>query len=60
MAKLTFSGFEEASNAQLKPIRQLELFKEKTKLEADTNMNADDKKAKLADIERKLADVSKS
>lgn len=60
LAKLTFSGFQESSNAQLKPIRQLELFKEKTKLEADANMKADEKKAKLDDIARKLADVAKS
>jgi phosphonate transport system substrate-binding protein len=58
--KLGLGGFQESSNAQLKPVRQLELFKEKVKLEADANMRADEKKAKLDDISRKLADVSKS
>lgn len=58
--KLTFGSFQESSNAQLKPIRQLELFKEKTKLEADASMKAEEKKAKLDDIARKLSDISKS
>jgi phosphonate transport system substrate-binding protein len=58
--KLTLSGFRESSNAQLKPIRQLELFKEKTKLEADANIQPDEKKAKLEDITRKLNEIAKS
>lgn len=60
LAKLTISGFQESSNAQLKPIRQLEMFKDKIKLEADTNMQADEKKAKLDDLNRKLNDIAKS
>ncbi len=60
LAKLTLSGFQESSNAQLKPVRQLELFKEKTRLEADTGMQADEKKAKLDDVARKLNDIAKS
>ena len=60
LAKLTLGSFQESSNAQLKPIRQLELFKEKGRLEADTGMQGDEKKAKLDDISRKLADVAKS
>ena len=58
--KLTLSGFQDSSNAQLKPIRQLELFKEKVKIEADVALNADEKKAKLDDINRKLSDIAKS
>ena len=60
LAKLALGSFKDSSNAQLKPVRQLELFKEKTKLEADANMAPDEKKAKLDDIGRKLADVIKS
>lgn len=60
LKKLTFGSFQESSNAQLKPVRQLELFKEKTKLEADAGMKAEEKKAKLDDIARKLAEISKS
>lgn len=58
--KLTLGGFQESSNAQLKPIRQLELFKDKIKLEADVNMAADDKKSRLDEINRKLTDIAKS
>lgn len=60
LAKLTLGGFQESTNAQLKPIRQLDLFKEKMKLEADANMKAEEKKAKLDDIGRKLSDMAKS
>ncbi|KRB93138.1 phosphonate ABC transporter substrate-binding protein [Noviherbaspirillum sp. Root189] len=60
MLKLNFSSFQESSNAQLLPIRQLELFKEKIKIEADAGMNPDTKKAKLDDIARKLSDIAKS
>src|SRR5262249_50233247 len=50
-------GFKESSNAQLVPIRQLELFREKSKLEADANMAPAEKQAKLAEINRKLAEL---
>lgn len=60
LAKLQLGGFKDSTNAQLKPIRQLELFKEKTKLEADANIKPDEKKAKLDDINRKLSDIAKS
>jgi len=46
--------FYDSSNAQLYPIRELELFKEKIKVEGDANMAAEQKQAKLADIEKKL------
>jgi phosphonate transport system substrate-binding protein len=58
--KLTLGGFQESSNAQLKPVRQLELFKEKVKLEADANMQADEKKARLDEVSRKLTDIARS
>lgn len=53
------AGFKPSSNAQLVPIRQLELFKERNRLEADTAMGASDKQAKLAEIDRKLAEIGK-
>lgn len=59
LAKLTFGHFKESSNDQLKPIRQLELYKEKIKLEADSSMNPEEKKAKLDELTRKLADLAK-
>lgn len=60
LKKLTFGGFAESTDAQLNPIRQLELFKEKMKLEANADMNPDEKKAKLDDINRKMSDIAKS
>jgi len=60
LEKLQFSGFNESSDAQLNPIRQLELFKEKSKIEADANLNVDEKKAKLDDINRKLNELAKA
>jgi phosphonate transport system substrate-binding protein len=52
-------GFKASSNAQLLPIRQLELFKDRKKFEGDANMSEADKKAKLAEIDAKLADLAK-
>lgn len=50
-----YGGFRASSDAQLLPIRQLELFKQRTQLEADTSVGAAKKKAQLADIDSKLA-----
>lgn len=58
--KLTLSGFRDSSNAQLMPTRQLELFKEKSRLEADAGMNAQDKTTKLDAINKKLADLQRA
>lgn len=52
-------GFKASTDAQLLPIRQLELFKDRTKFENDTNMSDADKKAKLAEIDLKLADLAR-
>ncbi|MFI5444185.1 phosphonate ABC transporter substrate-binding protein [Polaromonas sp. UC242_47] len=51
------SGFKASTNAQLIPIRQLELFKERNKFEADAGMAAADKQVKLAEIDKKLAEL---
>lgn len=51
-------GFKPSSNAQLIPIRQLELFKDKSKLSADANVPDAEKKAKIAEIDRKLAELN--
>ena len=55
LLKLTTSSFKASDDSQLIPIRQLELFKDKTKIENDTAMSAADKAAKLEEINRKLA-----
>ncbi len=51
--------FIASSDAQLYPIRQLELFKDKLKVENDEKLSADDKKAKVAEIDAQLAELSK-
>ncbi len=59
LRKLNYSKFIDSNNDQLKPVRQLELFREKTKIEADSGMAASEKQAKLAEIGRKLADLGR-
>ncbi|MCB1954351.1 MAG: phosphonate ABC transporter substrate-binding protein [Rhodocyclaceae bacterium] len=56
--KLTFGAFKDSSNAQLIPIRQLILAKQKLQLEADTTLSAADKQAKLAELDKQLADLN--
>jgi len=53
------AGFKASTDAQLIPIRQLELFKDRKKVEADENMNTADKKVKLDEIDAKLAVLAK-
>lgn len=59
LAKMDKSGWRPSSDAQLLPVRQLELFKERNKVEADATLAAADKHAKLKDIDGKLAALSK-
>lgn len=54
------SAFKPSTNAQLIPIRQLELFKDRNKFEADAGMPAAEKQAKVAEIDRKLAELAKN
>ena len=49
------SGFKPSTNAQLTPIRELDLFSKRNKIEADTTLAAADKAAKLADLDKQLA-----
>ena len=53
------SGFKPSTNAQLVPIRQLELFKERNKFEADAAMLENDKQLKIAEIDKKIAELNK-
>ncbi|MCX7179018.1 MAG: phosphonate ABC transporter substrate-binding protein [Proteobacteria bacterium] len=52
-------GFKASTDAQLLPIRQLELFKDRRKFEADANMSETEKKTKLAEIDAKLIELAK-
>ena len=54
-----YSGFRESSNAQLIPIRQLEYYKDRVKIEGDANMAADDKQKKIAEIDLKLLELDR-
>jgi phosphonate transport system substrate-binding protein len=50
-----YGGFRESSNDQLVPIRQLELFKDRSKIENDTALDAATRARQLADIDARLA-----
>ena len=58
MLKLTTAGFKSSNDLQLIPIRELELFKDKSKIENDVNMNAEEKKLKIEAIDRKFSDLA--
>ena len=49
--------FTDSTNAQLYPIRQLALFKDKLKIEGDKRLSADEKKKKLGVINKKLDEL---
>ena len=57
--KLQAAKFQASSNRQLIPIRQLELFRERVKLEADDKMAEADRRAKLAEVNGKLAELDR-
>ncbi len=54
-----YGSFRPSTNAQLLPIRQLEMYKDRQKIEQSTTMGADEKKAKLAEIDGKLAELAR-
>jgi phosphonate transport system substrate-binding protein len=49
------SGFKVSTNEQLKPIRQLDLFGKRNKLESDTTISDSEKKLKVLEIDQQLA-----
>jgi len=51
------SGFKPSTNDQLKPIRQLDLFGKRNKVEGDATLSDADKKAQLAAIDQQLANL---
>ena len=52
-----YGGFRASTNAQLNPIRQLELFKDRRKIESDSAMSVSEKTVKLAEIDKALAAI---
>jgi phosphonate transport system substrate-binding protein len=53
-----FGGFQPSSNAQLLPYRQLRVITEKNRVMADTVLSDADKKTKLAELDKRLAELS--
>jgi phosphonate transport system substrate-binding protein len=53
-----YGGFRDSNNDQLIPIRQLELFRDRAKVQNDEKMAADEKTKQLAEIDRRLAALS--
>ncbi|HEY4065401.1 MAG TPA: phosphonate ABC transporter substrate-binding protein [Burkholderiaceae bacterium] len=58
LGKLGYSGFHGSDNQQLVPIRQLELAKQRGTIEADDRYSAQEKSAKLKEIDDQLAALS--
>lgn len=50
----------ECTNVRLVPTGQPELFKEKTRLEADAGLSAQDKAGKLDTVNKKLAELQRA
>ena len=52
------SAFRASSNAQLVPIRQIELARERAKVAADAAMGADERTKKLAQIDARFSELN--
>jgi phosphonate transport system substrate-binding protein len=59
LANIEYSGFRASTDAQLIPIRQIELARTRAAVDADTTLGAADKAKKLADIDARLADLGR-
>ena len=51
------AGFKPSTNAQLTPIRQLDLFGKRNRIEADATLADADRKTRLAEIDQQLASL---
>jgi phosphonate transport system substrate-binding protein len=52
-----YGGFRDSGNEQLTPIRQLELFRDRKRVEGDDKLSGEERGRALADIDRKLASL---
>jgi len=59
LAALTYKGFRPSDNTQLIPIRQMELAKEKARIERDDSLAAADKARMQAELDARLAALDK-
>ena len=58
LEKLQWGPFKPSDNTQLTPLRQLELFREKSKLEANADMDAAEKAERIKKIDAALSELS--
>lgn len=59
LGELQWGVFRPSSNKQLIPIREVAYFRDKLKVEEDAKLSADEKKAKIAEIDSKLEELKK-
>ncbi|TAN50215.1 MAG: phosphonate ABC transporter substrate-binding protein [Rhodospirillales bacterium] len=57
LAALQWAPFRDSGNAQLYPIRQLEMFKKRNKIVSDEKLSESEKKAQLSEIDAKLEEL---
>ena len=60
LANIEYSSIRASSDAQLVPIRQIELARERARVESDTTLGSDEKSRKLKDIDGRLADLGRA
>jgi phosphonate transport system substrate-binding protein len=51
LQNIGYSAFRPSTNAQLIPVRQIEIARERAKVEADVNLAADERQKKLAELD---------
>ncbi|MDY0329969.1 MAG: phosphonate ABC transporter substrate-binding protein [Thiomonas sp.] len=59
LKRLGLAGFKPSTNAQLVPIREISLFTKRTKIEANAQLSAEEKKSQIAKIDEQLAALKK-
>ena len=59
LANIQTGSFRASSNKQLVPLRQIGLFRDKLKIEADDKRSADEKATKIREIDAKLAQLQR-
>ena len=59
LKNIGYSAFRVSTSAQLVPIRQIELARDRVKTESDANMAADEKAKKLKEIDARLAELGR-
>jgi phosphonate transport system substrate-binding protein len=55
---LQWSGFDQSTNDQLLPIRQLELFKQRAQVAQDEGLSAEDRQQRLAELDAQLEELN--